>query len=87
VKGSGPGSGVRGPGVWGGFNAATEGNSVERPDHDGRLHLRLNDLPPVGGVVATVDAPTGQIDDNIGLVDFVRPRPEGFCVPLYDSKR
>jgi hypothetical protein len=44
-------------------------------------------VPSIRRVVAAVDAPSRQVDDDLRTVDFALPRAEGRAVPLDHAPR
>ena len=54
-------------------------------DHPRRLHARLQNLASIGGRVAAIDAPTGQVDDDVGAVDLMQPAPGRPAIPRHHA--
>ena len=51
-------------------------------DNAGGEHPRIEDLLPVGCVVAAIDAAAGEVDHRIAAVEFLRPAAECRSIPL-----
>ena len=54
-------------------------------DYANRIDSRFHDLAPISFSVTTINASAGEIDDNFGAFEFLRPTAKSFSIPLHGS--